>query len=204
MVRLAHALGIPELFAQASEVRENSPFNGEGQNVSLSLPKAQLAPFVREAKAEADRLGISLSLTSTLEETLEPSHLIHPKPGAEKNAQSLDSLQVAIKTCHVPWTNAPRISQNKDGIYPTTVCCHMPHVLRTGNLAARKEFRGKSISDIFNSEFYWDIRSGLLDGTLAKDACEGCQYYQMTQWHGPQLRELERAVEAVERTFNQI
>lgn len=203
MVRLAHALGIPELFAQASEVREEPPFNGEGQNISLSLSKAELAPLVSEAKAEAERLGVSLSLTSTLQKALEPGQSVHPEPAAGKNAQPPDSLEVAMKTCYVPWMHAPRISQNKDGIHPTTVCCHMPHPLRRGNLTERKEFGGKSISDIFNSEFYWDIRSGLLDGALAKDACEGCQYHQMYQWTGPQLRELESAVEAAERVFDE-
>lgn len=199
MVRLAHSLGIPSLFAQASEVRSGTPFNSDRQNVSLSLSKAELAPFVIEAKAEAKRLGISLCLTSTLQEALEPSQPIHLGPAAIQPPPT--TFEVAIKTCCVPWTNAPRISQNKDGIHPTTVCCHMPHESRRGNLEKRKEFRGKSIIEIFNSEFYWDIRSGMLDGTLAKDACEGCQYYQNTQWTSPQLRELERAVKAVERSM---
>jgi molybdenum cofactor biosynthesis enzyme MoaA len=204
MVRLAHSLGIPGLFAQVVDLRGKPPFNSQGQNISLRLSKAKLAPFVREAKAEAERLGISLSLTSTLQETLEPSQSVHPKPAAGKNAQPPDSLDVAIKTCHVPWISSPRISQNKDGIYPTTVCCHMPHEPRTGHLSKQEQFRNKSITEIFNSDFYWNVRSSLSDGTLAKDACEGCQYYQMTQWTAPQLQELERAVVAVERALNDI
>jgi hypothetical protein len=51
---------------------------------------------------------------------------------------------------------------------------------------------------MFNSEFYTNIRSGLLDGTLAKDACKDCQYFQRTQWTATQLRELEAAVDAVD------
>jgi MoaA/NifB/PqqE/SkfB family radical SAM enzyme len=199
MVRLAHSLGMPSLFAQASEIRSNTPFNSDGQNISLSLSKTELAPFVIEAKAEAKRLGIDLCLTSTLAEALEPSQPIHSGLGATQPSPT--SFEVAIKTCSVPWTNAPRISQNKDGIHPITVCCHMPYESRSGNLEKRKEFRGKSIIEIFNSEFYWNIRSGLLDGTLAKDACEGCQYYQSTQWTAPQLRELEKATKAVERSM---
>ncbi len=200
MVRLAHSLGIPGLFAQASEVRERTPFNSEGQNISLNLTKAQLAPFVSEAKAEAERLGINLSLTSQLQEALEPSQPAHPKPAAGQNTRPPTSLDVAIRTCSVLWAHAPRISQNEDCIYPTTVCCHMPHPLRSGNLKERQEFRNKSINEIFNSEFYWNIRSSLLDGTLAKDACEDCQYHQMYQWTGPQLRKLESAAKAVERS----
>ena len=201
MVRLAHSLGIPALFGQVAELRSESPFNSEGQNVSLSLSKSEVAPFVREAKAEAERLGISLELTSELQEAIEPIQSTHNMTDAEHNSQRLNSFEVAIRTCHVPWVNAPRIAQNNDGIYPTTVCCHMPNDLGKGNLSVHSEFKGKSINAIFNSEFYWNIRSGLLDGTLAKDACEGCQYYQMTQWSGAQLRELERATEAVERSI---
>jgi hypothetical protein len=197
MVRLAHSLGVPRLFVQASEVR-TTPFNGEGQNVSLSLSREDLAPYVRKAKYEAVKMGVDLTLTSRLEEALEPSRPTHPMPVTEKSAEPPASFEVAIKTCNAPWKNSPRISQNKKGIYPTTVCCHMPHVERSGNLQSREEFRGKSITEIFNSEFYWNIRSGLLDGTLAKDACEGCQYHQLTQWTAPQLRELEGAIEAVE------
>lgn len=198
MVRLAHSLGVPGLFAQESEVREKTPFNDEEQNVSLSLSKAKLAPFVIEAKAEAERLGISLSLTSRFQEALEPSQPTHLQPAVEQNTESPASLAVAIKTCKVPWMHSPRISQSIDGTYPTNVCCHMPNEFRSNSIKKRKEFVGKSINEIFNSEFYWNIRSGLLDGTLANDACEGCQYHQMTQWTVPELRALESAIEAVE------
>jgi organic radical activating enzyme len=193
MIRLAHSLGIPQVFAQAAEVR-TTPFNVEGQNVSLNLPKAKLAPIVLEAKAEAERLGIQLSLTARLEESVLPD----TPTQSSHEAVSGESLEVAIKTCNVLWLHAPRISQNVEGIYPTTACCHMPQVYKSGNLQKRTEFRGKSINEIFNSGFYWDMRAGLLDGTLAKDACEGCQYHQMTQWTADQLRELERASKSAE------
>ena len=197
MVRLTHSLGIPSLFAQAAEVRKNSPFNGEGQNITLSLNKVKLAPFVSEAKAEAERLGIKLDLTSRLQEALEPDCSTHLKLAVGHTQPSV-SFEVAIMTCSLPWRQSPRITQNKDGVYPTNVCCHMPDVSRSGNLVKRAELRGKSINEIFNSEFYWNIRLGLLDGTLAKDACEGCQYHQMTQWTSKQLRELESATESID------
>jgi molybdenum cofactor biosynthesis enzyme MoaA len=203
MVRLAHSLGIPGLFAQESEVREEAPFS-EGQNVSLSLSKAELAPFASETKAEAERLGISLCLTSRFLEALEPSQPTHIEPAAEQNTETPRalSLEVAIKTCSVLWRHAPRISQTKDGTYPTNICCHMPNEFKSDiKIKVREEFIGKSINEIFNSEFYWNLRSGLLDGTLARDACEGCQYHQMTQWTAPQLQELERATETVERSM---
>ncbi|TCG09373.1 hypothetical protein BZM27_06120 [Paraburkholderia steynii] len=193
MIRLAHSLGIPQVFAQVSEIR-TTPFNIAGQNVSLTLSKEKLAPIVHEAKQEAQRLGLDLTLTAHLENSLVPDE---PKqPATAQMTHDERALSVAIRTCNVPWMHAPRISQNHDGIYPTTVCCHMPNVHGAGNLARREEFRGKSINEIFNSPYYWEIRAGLMDGSLANDACKGCQYHQMTQWTATQLRELEEAVDA--------
>ena len=197
MIRLAHSLGVPQVFAQASEVR-TTPFNIEGQNVSLSLSKAKLAPIICEAKDEAERLGIQLTLTAHLEDALSQHVSSDHDIAAKKEVRESIPLSVAIKTCNVPWMHAPRISQNKDGIYPTTVCCHMPNTKAAGNLFARKELWGKSINEIYNSKFYWDIRGALMDGSLADDACKGCQFYRSTQWTATQLRELEAAVEAAE------
>ena len=198
MVRLVHSLRIPRLFVQAAEVRRNhSPFNNDGQNVTLSISNEELDPFISAARAEAERLGIQIEFTSLLNRAHDESH---QDKGLESNQQSGQTgFEIAIKTCSIPWTFAPRISQNTNGIYPTTVCCHMPHPFRSGNLANRRELHDKSIIEIFNSDFYWDIRSGLLNGALAKDACEGCQYYQSTHWTSSQLRELDKAISSIER-----
>jgi hypothetical protein len=201
MVRLTHSLGIPCLFAQVSEVRGETPFNGEGQNISLSLSNAELAPIVVEAKEEATRLGVELQLTSRFDDAVNEMTKTQSKPDGDKKMQLTNGLDFAIKTCNVPWMFSPRISQNSDGIYPTMVCCHMPNVDLGGNLQNRPEFKDKSIIEIFNSEFYWDIRSRLLDGTLAKEACMGCQYYNSTQWNKRQLQELEDAVSKAERNL---
>jgi MoaA/NifB/PqqE/SkfB family radical SAM enzyme len=199
MVRLAHELGIPGLFAQVAEVRQNSPFNFDGQNISLTKPNVELAPYIIEAKHEARRLGIDLSLTSQLEDVLRYGPTMESAQTIEKAKSLAPDFNEGIKFCSLPWFNAPRISQhNNNDIYPTTVCCHMPHSDRSGNMKMRTEFVNKSIGDIFNSEFYWNIRAGLLDGSLAEDACQDCQYYRMTQWTFEQLQELESALNALD------
>ncbi|WP_198039298.1 radical SAM protein [Paraburkholderia sp. SOS3] len=197
MVRFAHSVGIPQVFAQAAEVR-GAPFNIKGLNVSLDMSKENLAPIIREAKDEAERLGVDLSLTSHLEDALRDDVPQPVSPVIPNRAKEAHKLSVAIKTCNVPWVHAPRISKNRQGIYPTVVCCHMPQVHGAGNLTHHPEFIDKPINDIFNSDFYWGIRAGLLDGSLAEDACRGCQYHQMTQWTAAQLRELEQASDAAE------
>jgi MoaA/NifB/PqqE/SkfB family radical SAM enzyme len=197
MVRLAHSLRIPQVFFQASEVRALMPFNGEGQNVSLGLSRSQLSPFIKEAKAEADRLGVQLSLTSRFESALSYVPDAAQQTFVRKTVGEPVSLDVAIRTCNVPWMHAPRISLNNEGFYPTTVCCHMPKADTGLDLELREKFKGSTINEIFNSEFYWGMREGLLDGSLAAGACDGCQYHQMTQWTADQLRALEESSERV-------
>lgn len=200
MVRLASSLGVPGVFVQAAEVRTRAPFNFEGQNIKLSLSKSELAPYLVSAKSEAKCLGVDLLLTSELEDALQQGALIRASDDSvPKNPLCFDQ---GIKTCSYPWFFAPRISQNNEkGIYPTTVCCHMPHQGRRGNLGKRPELNNKPILEMFNSEFYWDIRLGLLDGSLATDACQGCQYFRSTQWTANQLRELEGTVNSIKRSI---
>jgi FkbM family methyltransferase len=114
---------------------------------------------------------------------------------------SVSNFDEEIRFCSVPWHYAPRIEQYDNKTFPKTVCCHMPHTDRSGNMRMHTEFVNKSIGEIFNSEFYWNIRAGLLDGSLGKDACQDCQNYRMTQWTFEQLKELESALNAVESSL---
>jgi len=197
MVRLTHSVGIPDLFVQASEVRLKSPFNSEGQNIMLSLPDSELAPIVIEAKSEAERLGVRLILTPPFEKAL-----LSTQPRAKRSVTNVPTQTSAspasvIRTCAYPWFFSPRIIQdNENGIHAGTVCCHMPHQGHRVSLKKRPEMQEKSIIDMYNSEFYWNIRADLLDGTLAQDACEGCQYSNDYQWTAVQLSQLEVAVNA--------
>lgn len=201
MIRLANSLGVYSVFVQASEMRGSYPFNFDGQNASLTLTNIEIKPFIMEAKSEAERLGVNLQLTSRLSNALDfmPASL----SGAdEQKEKSLTQFSNDIKTCSYPWFFSPRISQNNEkGIYPNTICCHIPNQVRGGFLWKHPELNNKSIGEIFNSEVYWDFRLGLLDGTLAMGLCKGCQYYESTQWTADQLRELEAAVNSAERSI---
>lgn len=198
MVRLAHSLGVPGVFAQVSEVRKKTPFNIAGQNITLGLSDEELAPYVIEAQAEAKRLGITLSLTSRFLQAVAPKNEVSETHSSQKATGP--AFNVAIKTCSVPWLHSPRFHQDEDGLYPNIVCCHMPNTHRTNITNRLKEFKGKTLYEIYNSDFYWDMREGLLDGSLAKGGCAGCQYLNMTQWTAPQLLELEAATKKVART----
>lgn len=123
----------------------------------MSQPKAKLAPFVSEAKTEAERLGLTLPLASRLQEVLEPNQPTHSKNSCKIETLPRTSMGIAIKVCHIPWTNSPRISQDNDGVYPSSVCCLMPYNDCSGNLNKRKELIAKPMNEIFNSEFYWNI-----------------------------------------------
>jgi MoaA/NifB/PqqE/SkfB family radical SAM enzyme len=189
LVQFAHGVGIPRVFAQESEVR-TTPFNTEDENISLTMPDDEIRKFIAEAQSEADRLGVRLSLTSKLQDALRVKQGSSDKSGAGPT-----TLREGIPTCHYAWFYAPRIVQDGRGnVYPRVVCCHMPHASEGGDFAGQDDLRQQSIVDIFNSEHYWSIRAGILDGSLASAACRGCQYYRMTQWTPEQLRRLEAAI----------
>ncbi len=198
MVRLTHSLGVPGLFVQAVEVRGQPSFNDEGQNITLSM--SEIAPYLIEAKAEASRLGVMLVLTSVLEDASRPPASNESVPVTDKDTQVEADFEKKIKTCSYPWFFGPGILQNNEkGIYPKYVCCHMPRRGQMADFTKHPELDNKSIIEIFNSAFYWNIRSALLDGSLARDACEGCQYHRVYQWTASRLKELEAAVNAAEQ-----
>ena len=198
LIRLAKDVGIPNVFAQAVEVR-SLPFLGEGDNVDFKMPTGELRRYMDEAQAEADRLNIRFEPTSGLVERAmgngENANAV--KAAGTSPSQTKMSFSDRIKFCHVPWVNSNRFSLNESGVVPSTVCCHMP-VVAEGYLMQYKQLYGCSISSIFNSDIYWDIREKLLDGSLAQGACRGCQYYESTQWTADQLRALEAAVSAAQ------
>lgn len=193
LVRLASELGVPTVFAQAVEHRA-TPFL-DGENIDFNMSPRELRGYLDEAWAEAKRLGVSFKPTNGL---VALSVEAEPTPSAghaeTSPTQTATRFQTRVKFCHVPWINSPRFNLDKDALRLGTVCCHMPETEKEGDLAQYPELRGASINEIFNSRAYWDVREGLLDGTLAKGACKGCQYYESTQWSAAQLRELEAAV----------
>lgn len=213
MVKLTHLFGIPTLFAQVSEVRWKPVFNFDNQNITLDLNNEKLSEIIHETKVEAKNLGINLILTPELEN----ADKIKIFPDAvEKNKQRIsfeseiennninqlpdDALfKEAIKTCKVPWFFSPHINIDDKGFYIHTVCCHMPKWRSYLDFDIVEQFRRKSITEIFNSGFYWKIRQDLLNGSLAK-ACSGCQYYKATQWTANKLKKLEKVTELVRNT----
>ena len=199
MIRLAKELGIPELFAQAVEIR-STPFLEEGDNIDLKTPAAQIKAYLDETYAEAERLGIVFSPTNGLVSlgnavSEDESSRKFGASGIDDKADTVsESFVEGIKLCNVPWFISPRIGHDGKGMRPTTACCHMPNTELSGNLWKIDDFRNKSINYIYNSDHYWNIRQGLLDGSIAKDACRGCQYYMTTQWTPAQIRILEKSV----------
>lgn len=194
LIRLAKDVGVPAVFAQEVEIR-TTPFLAEGDNMDFEMPPSELRRYMDEAQTEADRLGIKFSPTNGLvERSME-------KPEVEKDSKATviaslvntSSFEERVKFCHVPWFNSNRFNHNADGVRPSTVCCHMPAEGRH-DIFNQKDLRGMSINSIFNSNYYWQVREELLDGTLARGACRGCQYYESTQWRPDQLRALEAAV----------
>lgn len=194
LVRLAAELGIPEVFAQAVEHR-STPFL-DGENIDFNMPPGELRSYLDEAGAEAKRLGVIFNPTNGLVSLSTEMAAPSASPPASSSAlpDRKREFEASVRLCQVPWVNSPRFNLEKDDVRLATVCCHMPETEKGGSLRHHRELRGASVNTVFNSAPYWDVRSGLLDGSLAKGACKGCQYYESTQWTANQLRELEAAV----------
>lgn len=201
MVELLHNLGISRLFVQECEDR-GGPFNHENENISLTLSDSELQPILSITKKMADKHGIHLGLTSRFSQIVdgmskkEDARLVSETP-----AKTIPCFQ--FNACLAPWTTAPIINLDHDlTYYPRAPCCHMPHMDLTPELMSRSDYRqGKTIADIFNSSTMWDVRLGLLDGSLASTACRDCQYSVFIQWTPERLNKLQAACEQAERNY---
>lgn len=203
LVRLVHSLGISKIFVQESEDRQ-SPFNFENQNTNLTLPDSELAPILIAAKEVADQLCIDLAFGSRLASCMASKNsdeMLPPSNAQRKPATDIQCFKYMI--CSGPWFNAPMVYKSPmHGFFSDTPCCHMPHLTKISEMIEHPEFQqGKSLLDIFNSSTMWDIRLGLLDGTLSTTACEGCQYYTHQKWSDSSLLELEEACDRAEAAY---
>jgi wyosine [tRNA(Phe)-imidazoG37] synthetase (radical SAM superfamily) len=211
LVRLAHDLGVPAIFAQRVEWRPpvKKIYTTEKYDLA-NLPFEKVQGHLRDAQAEAARLGIDLRLTTELSDWAagvlaapptvhDGTHSIVRFVGREGN-RSAFKKQVA--GCMVPWMYAPSIKKEPTGFTPSVVCCHMPHWRgdKVGDLEQSPHLRGSGFGALMNSPEYWNIRQGLLDGSLADGACDGCQYVGMAQfqWSEEKKAELRAAVRSIE------
>ncbi|MBB3965963.1 radical SAM/SPASM domain-containing protein [Rhizobium metallidurans] len=191
MVRLCSEIGAKQLIIQGVE-QGSSPFLREGDSMAFDAPAELLKKYLVEAQLEADRLGIMFSPTPGVRDKANTS----PISTVEKRdpIEARKAWLQGVKMCHVPWTIAPRMNHTGDKLTPTRACCHMPGN-KIGIGGFREEFADMPVGELYNSQRYWDIRQGLLDGSISRDACKGCQYADSYQWTAAQLREIEAGIE---------
>lgn len=201
VVRIAHDSGVPSLFVQKVEKRAglSSVYKPEKYDLD-NLPKNKIREYLYEAKNEAEKLEVSLTLTSDM-----TAYLIDQSDVPSRNTKDSGRLPKNVKTfkasvaqCSLLWKATPFMRKTRQGVFPAIVCCHMPNSDVT-TLEHFPELRGKNLTDIFNSPQYWKIRRELLDGTLADGACKGCQYIGMSQWSDEEKKQLHNTVRDVER-----
>ncbi len=181
-VKLAYYLDIKYLFVQKMEVRSGVKYDIEKYALS-NLPNEEIQLILDETKKEVANLDRYMTLTDLFQTDIKEQNKLDLD-----NSNMLD-LDNSMRMCKTIWNTSPWLHKDERGYYPEVVCCHMPHS-QYSTLADKSHLRNTSLTEIFNSTEYWDMRSDILSGELAKTACAGCQYYKMTTWTEEELMEL--------------
>ena len=90
VVRLAAELGVPQVWAQAMEIKRDEIAERISDIHIGTLPKHELAKALIDAEAEARRLGISLYYSSVLG----GDEVVERNPAAD---------ELAVRLCQYPW-----------------------------------------------------------------------------------------------------
>jgi MoaA/NifB/PqqE/SkfB family radical SAM enzyme len=221
IVRIAHDFGIPRVGAFEVEKRTGINKAYEPAKYDLSnLPKELIRKYLQEAKKVANRLNVNLLLTTDLsDKMIEPKHLTKVtksdnKEGDVSDFKSSDlpaydvvnrtlnptkSFKKSVSMCSITWKASPFIVKNHSGVFPQLVCSHMPLGKQLASMENIPDLLGKNYIDIFNYPFYWNIRKGFTDGSIAEGACNGCKYYGMMQWTSEEKNRLLKAVREVKK-----
>ncbi len=178
-VRLAYYLDIKYLFVQKMEVRTGIEYKGIEKFALSNMPKEEIQKIIEETKNEVDKLGRYLTLTELVQ--------------SDMQAQDQSDDESQMRMCKTLWKWSPWLYKGEIGLSLGAACCHMPNS-QYGTLAYESHLRNVSLIEIFNSNKYWDLRSGMLSGELAKTACAGCQYYRMYTWTEDELLELASVI----------
>lgn len=184
LIKLAHYFGIKSVFVQHLEIRQGLK-NDMRKYLLSNLPNDKIERVVSEAREEARRLGITLGITDIYSNTLNENCSCWFCSDIES--------ETLKKMCKIPWINSPSLRKDQNGIYPETICCHMPNDSDC-SLKDKPYLRNISIKELYNSKDYWNIRYRLLNGELTNTACVGCQYYKAYTWTEQELRNLQEVI----------
>jgi MoaA/NifB/PqqE/SkfB family radical SAM enzyme len=181
VVRIAHELGVDEVYAQVMEIKHPDIAERISDIHLDTMPREQVLWHMSEARETARALGVAFSFA----DALNPAALAH-SPAGPPDAGTLFEEKVetelAVRMCQYPWTGDFSLVREGDR-YNVWPCCYMEKEVAP-KLAERYGLsydRIVSVEEIFNSPPYWALRRGLAKGKLA-DICGDCAAAKSYPW----------------------
>jgi MoaA/NifB/PqqE/SkfB family radical SAM enzyme len=181
VVRIAHELGVDEVYAQVMEIKHPDIAERISDIHLDTMPREEVRRLMLEAQETARALGVTFSFA----DALDPNFLAGG-PGHQLDAEALFEQKVetelAVRLCQYPWVGDFQLVRDGDR-YNVLPCCYMekevaPELARRYGLSYD---RIVSAEEIFNSPPYWALRRGLAKGELA-GICGDCAAAKSYPW----------------------
>ncbi len=170
VVRLAHQLGVPQVWAQAMESKNEDILAKISDIVIDRLDPAVRTSLVDAAREEAKRLGVELYFSEGL----------YPIPPKEKEATPELSDNSYVKLCQYPWREPAQISEFADG-YVVLPCCYINNKQLLAEKYGLKLSEIKPMNEVYNSAAFWKFRESMMNGQTS-DVCGNCQAARGYSW----------------------
>lgn len=152
-VRLAHELGIPEVYLQRLVYFEDGQGLARDQSSLFERAEASEGQLIREAEQVAQQLGISFNASGATE------------PGTSLKKRDADQ---PWSLCRRPWTLMYFTAHGR-----AIPCCIAPFSMRGYDSFTLGNATQQSLREIWNGEGYQDFRRALLSSEPPK-ACANC------------------------------
>lgn len=173
VVRIAHVLGISDIWAQAMEAKDEIVKARVSDILLDTMDPALRRQLIDAARTEAIRLNMPFYFSSGIY----PGDLPHTRGRADEEARALD-----IRMCQYPWEQPVQVSHEDDG-YVVRPCCYIS-TTKTNLLAERYGLRFDGPltgDDIYNSPQMWAFREAMVHGRTG-DVCGGCEAARGYSW----------------------
>jgi MoaA/NifB/PqqE/SkfB family radical SAM enzyme len=181
VVRLAHELGVPLVWAQPMEIKNAEVGRRIADIYIETLPKREIRRLMEEARDEAKRLGVRFhSATALWPEIPDEAEGEPEETRAATGQEIIDEL--AVRMCRYTWREDFQFLKvgEKFQIVP---CCYMDRSA-AGILAKRYGFDYGEVPTadaLFNSAEFWRFRRDLALGKMG-DVCGTCQAAKSYAW----------------------
>jgi len=186
VVRLAHQLGVDEVYAQPMEMKDPI-IEARIRDIHIdTMPPDQVQQHMQSAQAVARTFGVEFNFATALDPDAltNAMGLSGPEGDAEALLEQKVSAELDVRMCQYPWSHPFQLVRD-DERYNVLPCCMMTR--SAAAVAGRRYGLSYPVSDvkpvmeIYNSEEFWALRHDLAAGGLT-DLCGNCTAAKSYGW----------------------